>query len=130
MKRQRSVAEQGAADKALEERAILYRRYRASRTAYRDTLVKTHPCGPDLAAFTAQLRRYTQLVDAMAMLAYVREMARGWLTSAPPEIRTEALSLINERIIAIRMRAGLAPFDDPLPGEADDVFQRCKQELQ
>jgi hypothetical protein len=63
------------------------------------------------------------------MLTYVREAARGWLTTAPPEIRAEALSLVGEQIIAIRLRAGLNPFDDPLPGEDPDLFQLCKQEL-
>ena len=63
------------------------------------------------------------------MLAYVRENTRGWLSVAPPEIRAEALSLINERIIAIRTHAGLTPFDDPLPGEEADMFQLCKAEL-
>lgn len=129
MRRPRSSLEQGKADKALEERALLFRRYRAARRAHRETLYKTHPCGPDLQAFAAQLRRYTQLIDAVAMLAYVREAARSWLTVAPPEIRAEALSIINEQIIRVRMHAGLHPIDDPLPGEPDDMFQLCKQEL-
>jgi hypothetical protein len=129
MKRQRSLVEQGEADKALEERAILYRRYRAARRAHREALYLTHPCGGDLQIFAAQLRRYTQLTDASAMLTYVREVARSWLSLAPPEIRAEALSLINEQIIRIRTHAGLVPFDDPLPGSDDDVFRLCKQEL-
>ena len=129
MRRTRNAQEQGEADKALEERALLFRRYRAARRAHREALYLTHPCGGDLQTFAAQLRRYTQLTDATAMLAYVREVARSWLSLAPPEIKAEALSLINERIVTIRVHAGFAPFDDPLPGEADDVFQLCKQEL-
>jgi len=129
MRRARGAVEQGEADKALEERAILYRRYRAARKAHRETLYVTHPCGGDLQIFAAQLRRYTQTSDAAPMLTYVKAAARSWLTVAPPEIKAEALSLINEHIMRIRTQAGLPPFDDPLPGEADDVFQLCKQEL-
>ena len=98
------------------------------QAAYRDALFKGHACGAELQAFANQLTRYT-LSDAAAMLTYVREAARGWLTTAPPEIRAEALSLVGEQIIAIRLRAGLNPFDDPLPGEDPDLFQLCKQEL-
>jgi hypothetical protein len=128
VRRARSSLEQGEADKALKERDLLYRRYRAAKRAHRDTLYREHACGPDLRAFAAHIHRY-DLRDAEMMLLYVREMARGWISSAPPEIRAEALSLVNEQIMRIRTRAGLAPFDDPLPGEADDVFQMCKQEL-
>ena len=121
--------EQDETDKALEERALLYRRYQAARKAHRDALYKTHPCGPDLAGFAARLRGFTQLTDAAAMLAYVSEATRSWLSIAPPEIRAEALSLVSEHIIRIRTQAGLAPFDDPLPGQADDVFRLIKREL-
>lgn len=121
--------EKGETDKALEERNLLWRRYRAARKAHRETLYIKHPCGGDLQTFAAQLKRYTQLSDATAMLTYVRAAARSWLTIAPPEIKAEALSLINEHIIRIRTNAGLPPFDDPLPGEPDKVFQQCKQEL-
>ena len=121
--------DQGAADKAVAERNFLYRQYRAARKKHRDAIYSTHPLGPELQTFAYQLTRYTQLSDASAMLNYVREMARGWLALAPPEIRAEALSLVNERIITIRTHAGLTPFDDPLPGEEADVFQLCKTEL-
>ena len=129
MRRARPAIDQGAADKAVAERNFLYRQYRAARKAHRDAIYATHPLGPELQTFAYQLTRYTQLRDASAMLNYVREIARGWLALAPPEIRAEALSLVNERIIAIRTHAGLTPFDDPLPGEDSDLFQLCKAEL-
>lgn len=129
MRRARPAAEQGAADKAVAERNLLYRQYRKARQAHRDTIYATHPLGPELQTFAYGLTRYTQLVEALAMLTFVREMARGWLALAPPEIRAEALSLVSERIVAIRQHAGLVPFDDPLPGEEADVFQLCKAEL-
>jgi hypothetical protein len=125
----RPQQDQGASDKAVAERNLLFRQYRAARKAHRDKIYSTHPLGPELQNFAYQLTRYSQLSDADAMLAYVREIARGWLAIAPPEIRAEAFSLVNERIISIRQHAGLMPFDDPLPGEPADVFQMCKQEL-
>jgi hypothetical protein len=129
MRRARPAIDQGAADKAVAERNFLFRQYRVARKAHRDKIYATHPLGPELQSFAYQLTSYTKLNDASAMLNYVREMARGWLALAPPEIRSEALSLISERIIAIRQHAGLAPFDDPLPGEDPDLFQLCKAEL-
>ena len=78
-----------------------------------------------------QLHRFGRN-DATAMLRFVREQARGWLATAEPQMRSEAASLCNERIIQIRMRSGKEPFDDPLPGderEKRDVWQQCKQEL-
>jgi hypothetical protein len=129
MRRARPTLEQGASDKAVAERALLYRRYRAARRAHRNAIYSTHPLGPELQNFAYQLTRYSQLADAAAMLTFVREIARGWLALAPPEIRAEALSLVNERIMSIRQHAGLEPFNDPLPGEEWGVFQLCKQEL-
>jgi hypothetical protein len=129
MRRARGAVEQGQADKALKERALLFRRYRAARKAHRDSVYANHPLGPELRFFANHLTRYKQLEDATAMLAYVREHTHGWLSVAPPDIRTEALSIVGENIMRIRLHAGLAPFNDPLPGEANDVFQLIKREL-
>ena len=90
--------------------------------------------------FALQLNRF-QITDAAAFLTYVREEARSWLCTAPPELRAEALSLVNERIQRIRQGQGLVPLDDPIPDlagraagaaapdEADDVWQLAKREL-
>jgi hypothetical protein len=86
VRRARPAIDQGAADKAIAERNLLYRQYRAARKAHRDVIYATHPLGPELQQFAYQLTRYTQLTDASAMLNYVREVARGWLALAPPEI--------------------------------------------
>jgi len=117
-------------DEATRERRELMKHYAKTRREYRDALFAT-PEGERLHEFAVQLRRYTRN-DAMNMVLYVREQARGWLATAQPQIRYEALSLVNERIADIRVRSGLAPFDDvPFPGPGDDrdVWQQCKREL-
>jgi hypothetical protein len=111
-------------EKALEERSHLYRRYRKAQAAYRKELFEKHP---KLAEFAQHLHRY-QITNAAELIAHVREVVReGWLTSS--ELRVEALSLVDERIIAIREKAGLPPFDDPLPDQPDKAFQAIKREL-
>lgn len=118
------------AEDAIQQRRHLAKHYQRTRKEYRDALFQ-QPGGEQLQEFARQLARYGR-TDATAMLRFVRETARGWLATAEPQFRTEALSLCNERIIAIRVRAGLEPFDDPLPGDErtqNDVWQQCKQEL-
>jgi hypothetical protein len=119
-----------SADDAMRERQALMKHYAKTRREYRDALFAT-PEGERLHEFTVQLRRYGR-TDAMNMVLYVREQAHGWLATAQPQIRCEALSLVNERIADIRVRSGLPPFDDrPFPGpdDAHDVWQQCKREL-
>jgi FMN phosphatase YigB (HAD superfamily) len=120
--------QQEAAEKALRERDRLYRHYRAARRSQRQTLYVEHPQGWRLKQFAQQLARF-KLPDAAAFLTYVREENRAWLCTAPPDIRHEALSLIDERIMRIRQAHGLLPLDDPLPEEEDSIWQLCKQEL-
>jgi hypothetical protein len=120
--------QRAAAERALVERNILWRQYQAAKRSRRQDIYATHPQGWHLKAFADQLNRF-QSADAAAMLAYVQAQARDWLTTAPPEMRYEALTLVSERIQRIRARHGLATFDDPLPGQADDLFQACKREL-
>jgi len=119
------------AEKALKERAQLNAAYRRAKSAHRRDLYEQEP---RLRQFALQLNRF-QMPDAAAFLNYVREENRSWLVTAPPEIRAEALSLVNERIQRIRQTQGLVPLDDPIPAfggpgeEADDVWLLCKQEL-
>jgi len=120
-----------AAEKALKERAQLNAAYRRARSAHRRDLYEQEP---RLRQFALQLNRF-QMPDAAAFLTYVMEENRSWLVTAPPEIRAEALSLVNERIQRIRQTQGLVPLDDPIPAfgeageEADSVWRLCKQEL-
>jgi hypothetical protein len=117
----------GEADKAIRERNRLLARYRAARRDHRRRLYQ-QPDGEKLHAMALQIGRYG-IYDAAAFLAYVKEQARGWLATAEPEMRHEALAIVSERIQRVRVTAGLPPFDDALPGEDEDLWQACKQEL-
>ena len=59
------------------------------------------------------------LTDGRALIEHLE--LEGW-PEVEREARTDALSLIGVRITHLRERAGLAPFDDPLPGERNNVF--------
>jgi hypothetical protein len=120
--------QQEAAEKALRERDRLYRHYRAARRSQRQTLYAEHPQGWRLKQFALQLNRF-KLPDAAVFLSYVREESRGWLCTAPPDIRHEALSLVDERIQKIRQAHGMLPIDDPLPEEEDTIWIACRREL-
>jgi hypothetical protein len=66
------------------------------------------------------------LADGAALIAHVQD--EGWL-DCDCEARADALSIIGTRITHLRERAGLPPFDDPLPGERDNVFLTIRKLL-
>ena len=115
-------------EKAVQDRDWLYRRYRAAKKAEHEALFATAVHGPLLRKFGATLNHFGA-DDAGRMISYVRDQNYAWLRNAPEDIRFAALRMIGHRIQRIRQRAGLVPFDDPLPGEPDDVFRLCKREI-
>jgi hypothetical protein len=117
-------------ERTLKERDRLYRHYRLQKRQQRQNLYAEHPQGWRLKQFALQLNRF-KLPDAAAFLSYVQNENRSWLCTAPPEIRAEALSLVNERIQRIRAAHGMLPLDDPIPfgEEENSIWQLCKQEL-
>lgn len=121
-------AEQARVEKAIQERNVLYRRYRAAKRTELQELCAASEHGERLRKFAATLNHFG-IEHAARMKAYVQDEADQWLGSAPADIRAMALSLIDHRIIRIRQRAGLVPFDDPLPSEPDRIFQTLKRML-
>jgi predicted component of type VI protein secretion system len=117
-----------AAEKAIAERDRLARQYRARRRAELKDLFNTEPHGKPLWKLHATLGHFG-IGDARQMREYVQREVDSWLGAQPHDIRYEALRLIDSRIIRIRMNAGLVPFDDPLPGEPDKLFQQFKKML-
>jgi hypothetical protein len=116
---------QEAAEKALKERSRLYAQYRRAKSAHRRSLYEQEP---RLREFALQLQRFGG-EEAEGFLRFIKEESRSWLCTAPPELRAEALALIDERIVRIREKAGMLPLDDPLPGQDDNVWQLCRREL-
>jgi hypothetical protein len=103
-----------------------WRRRAAARsiTAGRETLL-AGPHGPaarDLIAFLAAMT----LADAAVLLARVE---RGPWREANADTRFEILELIDDAIVELRERAGLAPFRDPLPGQPPNVFLLLREAL-
>lgn len=118
----------GAAEKAVKERERAARIYRAARKAELKQLFNSGEDGKRLWRLHATLGHFG-IEDAARMKEYVQQEVDSWLGDAPKDIRYEALRLIDQRIIRIRQRAGLLPFDDPLPGEPDKAFQTIKKML-
>jgi hypothetical protein len=81
--------------------------------------------GPRARRLLAFLQSMT-LQDGAALLAHVR--LDDWL-EADRDARADALSIISARIVHLRERAGLPPFDDPLPGDRDNVFLTLRKML-
>ena len=117
-----------AAEKAIAERDRLARQYRARRRAELKTLFNTGEHGKRLWRLHATLGHFG-IEDAAKMREYVQREVNSWLGAQPFDIRYEALRLIGDRITRIRLRAGLVPFDDPLPGQPDAMFQIVKRML-
>jgi hypothetical protein len=104
------------AQKALSDRDRQYRHYTKAKIAELHELCATPPFGAQLADFVANLRTFG--IDD----SYAR-----WIHRADKTTRTTAMSIAAHRIMEIRISAGMLPFDDPLPGSDDDVFQLLRQ---
>ena len=120
---------QAAASQALvarrREQTALSQAYHAARRQWLD---KALDCaeGPRVRAMVAWIATLgpddaEELVEVMA--------GEDWLLSAPQEVRLAALRLIGDEICRIRREAGLAEFDDPLPGEPESAFQIIRRLL-
>jgi hypothetical protein len=120
--------EQERVEKAIRERDTLYRQYRATKKRDFETLCRISGYGDRLRKFAATLNHFG-IEHAARMRLYVEDECRQWLRDAPQDIRNEALSLVGNRIVQVRQRAGLVPFDDPLPDEPDKIFQTVKRML-
>lgn len=122
----RTDARTGALDKALAERRKLERNARLSQKRRSLAMYADPVWGEELWDFVSTLNHFG-MDDADRMVAYVAGQQREWIRRAPYEFRCAALSACSERQQKIRMKAGLPVLSDPLPGEPDDVFQRCKR---
>ena len=110
--------------KELADQAQLMRAWRAWHAEQLDeALAGLH--GAMVAELMTLLDRH-ELNSAAALRACVQRM--DWSTVSY-DVRLTALHQINQTIIRLRERHGLAPFDDPLPGQPDNVFRSIKHLL-
>jgi hypothetical protein len=63
---------------------------------------------------------------AATLLACIQRL--DWSTVSY-DVRLTVLHQINAAITRLRTRQGLAPIDDPLPGQSDNAFRRIKSTL-
>lgn len=110
------------AEKAVKERATLYRHYQRAKKADLAELYADPEWGEALRKLVTTLKHFGP-EHADRMLDYVTGHK---LVKAPAEIRFAALQQVDHRIIRIKLRAGAVPFDDPLPGEPADLFARIR----
>lgn len=101
-----------------EEREALSKSYRAARQQWMDGVL----AGPGGDSLAAMLRWVAGIgiEDADALIEQVR--AAAWLRSGSPDLRFLALAEIDRRIIKLREKAGLRPFDDPWVDEGPNAF--------
>lgn len=115
--KRRATAAQKAADKAAAEREDLFRLWRKWRKERLEALL-AGPHGEAVSKLVAFLKAMT-LTDGARLVEHVR--TAGW-ERTDADTKFEILSLINAAITALRERAELPPFDDPLPGATPTTF--------
>jgi hypothetical protein len=108
--------------KALAEQSYQLQQWRAWRRTRTEALL-TGRYGEAACALVAFLRTMTKPSELVEFV-----MAGPW-TDADADTRTEVLTLIDAAITKRRERAGLAPFDDPLPGEPPGAFLILREQL-
>jgi hypothetical protein len=109
-------------DEKLAETRKLTRAYLAwHREQLEEALIGVH--GDVLVQLMIQLKN---LREARGLLNFIE--AQDW-ASIDAETRLIALHEINVAIARLRERNGMAPIDDPLPGQPENLFRRIKQTL-
>jgi hypothetical protein len=81
------------------------------------------PHGEVLEQLQAILEKLTLHSSSTTLLEFIE--AQNWKVM-DYSVRLIALRLVNDSIIRLRERMGLAPFDDGLPGDRPNVFQTIK----
>ena len=108
--------------KQLAENSYLLRAWkRWHREQLEEALIGVH--GDVLVQLMIQLKN---LREARGLLNFIE--AQNW-ASIDAETRLVALHEISIAITRLRERNGLAPIDDPLPGQPENLFRRIKQTL-
>ena len=115
--KRRATAAQKAADKALAERDVMFAEWERWRRERLEVLL-AGPHGAAAQELVAFLNAMN-LDDGEKLVEHVR--AAGW-GETDADTRFEILSLISATITALRERAKLPPFDDPLPEEPSNAF--------
>jgi hypothetical protein len=111
-------------DRERAEEAYLLRNWHGFHRAERK-VVLAGPHGPMFERLLYLLKSL-ELRSATVLLAFVRGI--DW-TAVPSATRSTVLHEINDSITRLRIKHGLAPFDDGWPGERDSAFVTIRQHL-
>ncbi|MFE1601587.1 hypothetical protein [Methylobacterium sp. ID0610] len=112
----------GEAEKKLREDEKLSKLYRAWKRQKMQALLD----GPNGEAIREPDRfmKTMRLTDAEALIARIE--AAAWIHGMSADDRADLLSLIGRRIVLMRERNGLDPFNDGVPGDPPRAFERIK----
>lgn len=113
------------AEKAVAEDNAQLRRYARAKAAERQQLLDGEH-GDQVRELLALLKQLDP-ESTPALLAILTRF--NWFAGADRNDRFRILALIDTADCRVRVRAGLAPIDDPLPGEPDSLFQVCRAHL-
>jgi hypothetical protein len=124
--RLQSRAQERALKKALAERDHLFREWQKWHKERKQQLLggEHKEAAQELADFLEQMTNE----DAPALLTLVEN---GPWRDSDRDVKFLVMELINHSIIYLREKAGLAPFDDPLPfgNEETNVFLSIRELL-
>jgi len=113
-------------DKAAHERQQLLRMFNKAMTQRRLDLLN----GP-LAEQVKGLLQILDSLEASSVPALTSYLAKcQWFLHAERPARMDILSIISMAIARHRVRNGLAPFDDSLPGEQPTAFEIIRSNMQ
>jgi hypothetical protein len=113
------------AEKAVAEDSAQLRRYARGKAAERQALLDGEH-GAQVRELLALLKQLDP-DSAPSLLAMLWRF--DWFAHADLNTRHKILALIDTACCRVRVRAGLAPIDDPLPGAPDNVFLVCRRHL-
>ena len=108
--------------KKLEDQNRQVRNYRAWKKAEIDHMFYLH--GNQWRAFTQLVKRLDFNSNVDAFLTQL-----DWLYSQDMPTRQIALAYVANHLINLRLKAGLPPIDDSLPGEEPTLFEIIRKQL-
>lgn len=110
-------------EKQQRERSAQMARYRKhKRDEHQQMIVGTHG-----DAYYRMLKIMAKLPASSAEL--VDHLQKGWVKQLNAHERQTVLGMISRRIMLIRERDGRPTFDDPMPGEPDNLFIICRKKI-
>jgi hypothetical protein len=113
---------QSARDKELRGERIEFRMWKRWRRERLEALL-AGPYGDTARALLTHLKTMT---TPSTLLAFIK--AGPW-SEAGDDVRFEILALVDAIVTKYREKMGLAPFDDALPGQPDNLFLLLRQHL-